>query len=412
MNMGTGTRSLSPRRRSALLLRCRSGVSSLTRGSSSPKATLLLSSLSNSHPVALQRCHSASKIAPPQAVFDDAADPSKENRRCLPAPDPKPRLPLPSAWALSRGRSPPRGAEHDSSVGNKANGRLPAWARSPSRTYAITSRNQARREPVAASGGKRGGDGGGGGGGVLGLFRKRKEAAPADEEWHQLRMLSSRLGQWRFANAKAEEAMEASRRNADEKLFDVWLGVYELRNLVAAKRILVQRRKQKMKLLQILQPQAHLLSHWEPHAKKHIEAVAILVRLLGTACLSLPLVEGTQADLVSLHLNMSTSMEIMKEIAGAAGIFYSEAGEVDAILIELVKVIRSEIESLEELIKICRRAITLEMHELSLRAQMIQVIKEEDERIFFYPQHRAEICKDTFTSVRAVPYRTLVWTVY
>lgn len=136
---------------------------------------------------------------------------------------------------------------------------------------------------------------------------------------------------------------------SQEKLFDVWLGVYELRNLVAAKRILVQRRKQKMKLLQILQPQAHLLSHWEPHAKKHIEAVAILVRLLGTACLSLPLVEGTQAtksifsisffflltfstdllflmqaDLVSLHLNMSTSMEIMKEIAGAAGIFYSE----------------------------------------------------------------------------------------
>ncbi|XP_042392001.1 QWRF motif-containing protein 7-like [Zingiber officinale] len=410
MNMGTGARSPSPRRRSALLLRCRSGVSSFTRGSSSPKATPLSSSLSNSHPVALQRSHSASKITPSQQVFDDdaEADPSKENRRCLSAPDPKPRPPPPSAWALSPGRSPPRGAEHDSNVGNKAKGRIPAWARSPTRTYAITSQNQAHREPVAASGGKRGGDGGG----VLGLFRKRKEAAPADEEWHQLRLLSSRLAQWRFANAKAEEAMEVSRRNADEKLFDVWLGVYELRNLVAAKRILVQRRKQKMKLFQILQPQALLLSHWKPHAKKHIEAVAILVRLLGTACLSLPLVEGTQADLVSVHLNMSTSMEIMKEIAGAAGIFYSEAGEVDAILIELVKIIRSEIESLEELIKICRRVTSLEMHELSLRAQMIQVIKEEDERIFVYPQRRAEICKDTFTSVRPVPYRTLVWTIY
>lgn len=415
MNIGTGARSPSPRRRSALLLRCRSGVSSFARGSS-PKASPLLSSLSNLHPVAIQRSHSASKITPPLAVFDDNAgsDPSdsrpglsKENRRCLPAPHPKSRPPPPSAWALSPGRSPPRGAEHDSSVRNKAKGRLPAWARSPTWTYAITSQNQARQEPVAASGGKRGGDGGG----VLGLFRKRKEAVPADEEWHQLRLLSSRLVQWRFANAMAEEAAEASQRNADEKLFDVWLGVYELRNLVAAKRILVQRRKQKMKLFQILQPQAHLLSHWEPHAKKHIEAVAILVRLLGTACLSLPLVEGTQADLVSVHLNMSTSMEIMKEIASAAETFYSEAGEVDAILIELVKIIKSEIESLEELIKICRRVISLEMHELSLRAQMIQVIKEEDERIF-YPLHRARICRDTFTSVHAVPYRTLVWTIY
>lgn len=340
MNIGTGARSPSPRRRSALLLRCRSGVSSFARGSS-PKASPLLSSLSNLHPVAIQRSHSASKITPPLAVFDDNAgsDPSdsrpglsKENRRCLPAPHPKSRPPPPSAWALSPGRSPPRGAEHDSSVRNKAKGRLPAWARSPTWTYAITSQNQARQEPVAASGGKRGGDGGG----VLGLFRKRKEAVPADEEWHQLRLLSSRLVQWRFANAMAEEAAEASQRNADvrrltsflnlqqftqyrlqcqprskanlpaqilqEKLFDVWLGVYELRNLVAAKRILVQRRKQKMKLFQILQPQAHLLSHWEPHAKKHIEAVAILVRLLGTACLSLPLVEGTQAMKSSQNL--------------------------------------------------------------------------------------------------------------
>lgn len=116
---------------------------------------------------------------------------------------------------------------------------------------------------------------------------------------------------------------------------------------MAAKRILVQRRKQKMKLPQILRPQLRLLSQWEPHAKKHVDAVATLVRLLGAAAFSLPLVEGAevreallsqfpesvehessafpvQANSVSLRRCLSSSMEAMTDIAATAGVFYAK----------------------------------------------------------------------------------------
>lgn len=79
-----------------------------------------------------------------------------------------------------------------------------------------------------------------------------------------------------------------------KKLFYAWLRITELRNIVAAKRILIQRRKQKLKVLWILGPQVHVLNQWESVAKKNAEAVGALSRVLGAACLSLPLVEGAK----------------------------------------------------------------------------------------------------------------------
>ncbi|RRT78082.1 hypothetical protein B296_00006196 [Ensete ventricosum] len=340
-----------PSPRSPLLLRSRSGVSGLTRRPASPsrQSVPLFSSISNAAPAALTRSHSAAKHRPP--LTDPSTTPwclAKENRKSisggLPPPDSpanlrKPR-PVPSAWALSPGRSPPRStsapAQRDA---RKTKTGFSAWARSPSRSK--PSPDPSRAAPVASAGGNKGG-----GGGVLGLFRRRKEAAPGEEESHQLRLLTSRLIQWRFANARAVAVVEAARSNAEEKLFYVWLRLYELRNLVAAKRILVQRRKQKMKLPQILRPQLRLLSQWEPHAKRHVEAVAKLVRLLGAAAFSLPLVEGAevreaalsqlesvepessafpvQANAVSLRRCLSSSMEAMTDIAATAGVFYAK----------------------------------------------------------------------------------------
>ncbi|URD95404.1 FAD binding domain [Musa troglodytarum] len=415
-----------PSPRSPLLLRSRSGASGLTRRPASPsrQSIPLFSSFSNSAPAALTRSHSAAKHRPP--VTDPSATPcclSKENRNSISGgphpPDPaanlrKPRT-APSAWALSPGRSPPRStsapAQRDA---RKTKTGFSAWARSPSRS--TPSPDPSRAAPVATAGGKKGG-----GGGVLGLFRRRKEAAPGEEESHQLRLLTSRLIQWRFANARAVAAVEAARCNAEEKLFYAWLRIYELRNLVAAKRILVQRRKQKMKLPQILRPQLRLLSQWEPHAKKHVEAVATLVRLLGAAAFSLPLVEGAEvreallsqlesvehessafpvhANSVSLRRCLSSSMETMTDIAATAGVFYAKVGDIDTMLYELAETIRLEIQGLEELMEMCRRVTSLEMHEVSLRAHMIQAVKEEDELILC-PHHGVAISTHAFTSIR------------
>ncbi|OAY65914.1 QWRF motif-containing protein 7 [Ananas comosus] len=142
---------------------------------------------------------------------------------------------------------------------------------------------------------------------------------------------------------------------------------------------MVQRRRQKMKLMRILNLQVQLLVRWEPLAKQHNEAVAVLGRVLGTACISLPLVEGAQANMVSLHRYFRESMGIMKDVEANTKTFYSKAETTNSILRELEEMILLEIEGLQQLVKLSKVITTLEMHELSLRAHLIQAMDDDDD---------------------------------
>ncbi|XP_038976634.1 QWRF motif-containing protein 7 isoform X1 [Phoenix dactylifera] len=296
----------------------------------------------------LARSKSASKSRPPPSL--DAATPRRLPKENSESPPPRPTpescgssrraavrpcSAVPSAWALSPGRSPRESPE---------------------------SRGRPRV------------------GGVLGLFRRKKEPSAREEAAHQLRMLTARLLQWRFANARAEAAIECTKFKAEKKLFYAWLKVNELRNIVAAKRILIQRRKHKMKVARILSPQIRLLEQWEPHAKRHLEATAALGRVLGTICLAIPLTEGAQANMISVHRYTCIAMDIMRETEANARIFYSKQVEnISSMLCELVSTVRQEIEGLEELMKISEVITSLEMQETSIRANMIQAMKEQEQ---------------------------------
>jgi hypothetical protein len=89
--------------------------------------------------------------------------------------------------------------------------------------------------------------------------------------------------------------------------------VAELRNIQAAKRIVAQRRRQKLKLARLLRPQLPLLASWEPLSK--------LGRVLATACTGLPLAAGAQADSESLREAVSSCAGTVDEIEAIIGTF-------------------------------------------------------------------------------------------
>ncbi|KAL0904242.1 hypothetical protein M5K25_026325 [Dendrobium thyrsiflorum] len=212
--------------------------------------------------------------------------------------------------------------------------------------------------------------------GVFSFFRRKKEAAAGREEVeHRLRVMAVRLLQWRFVNARAEAAMAAS--TAENKIFFAWLRLTELRNIVAAKRILIQRRKHKLKVIKVLNPHVNLLNRWELLARRHLEAVASLIKVLESACLSIPLVEGAKANLVMVHNFIFSSMDIMLAIEAAIRTFYSKTELLNSSLCELVKIIPEEVEGLDELRNTNNLITSLEMHENSLRANLIQAKKRE-----------------------------------
>ncbi|RCV43858.1 hypothetical protein SEVIR_9G333600v4 [Setaria viridis] len=201
---------------------------------------------------------------------------------------------------------------------------------------------------------------------------RRKEEPEKEEAAHRARMLTARLLQWRFANARMEKAMARATSAAENKLFYTWLRVAELRNIQAAKRIVAQRRRQKLKLARLLRPQLPLLASWEPLSRPHVDATADLGRVLSAACTSVPLAAGAEADVESLHETVFSCVGTVDEIEAIVDTFYAKAGATSGALGELARTIQQEVECLEEATRLSSIVTGLQMQEVSLRANLIQ----------------------------------------
>ncbi|XP_062200194.1 QWRF motif-containing protein 7-like isoform X2 [Phragmites australis] len=210
------------------------------------------------------------------------------------------------------------------------------------------------------------------------MMARRKEEPEKEEAAHRARVLTARLLQWRFANARMEKAMARATSAAENRLFYTWLRVAELRNIQAAKRIVAQRRRQKLKLARLLRPQLPLLASWEPLAKPHTDATADLGRVLSAACTNLPLAAGAQADLQSLHDTMFSCLGTVNEIEAITDMFHAPAGATSSALGELVRTIQQELECLEEATRLSSIVTGLQMQEVSLRANLIQAKQRLD----------------------------------
>ncbi|KAF2914757.1 hypothetical protein DAI22_10g186800 [Oryza sativa Japonica Group] len=203
------------------------------------------------------------------------------------------------------------------------------------------------------------------------MMTRRKEEPEKEEAAHRARMLAARLLQWRFANARMEKAMARATAAAENKLFYTWLRVAELRNIQAAKRIVAQRRRQKLKLARLLRPQLSLLASWDSLAKPHADAVDDLGAVLAAACTALPLADGAQGDMESLHEAMFACVGTVNDIEANADMFFATAGVTSSTLEELSTTIKQEVEGLQEAMKLAR--IVTSLQEVSLRANLIQI---------------------------------------
>lgn len=207
---------------------------------------------------------------------------------------------------------------------------------------------------------------------ILAPRTRRKEEPEKEEAAHRARMLTARLLQWRFANARMEKAMARATSAAENKLFYTWLRVAELRNIQAAKRIVAQRRRQKLKLARLLRPHLPLLASWESLARPHDDAAADLGRVLSAACTSVPLADGARADAESLREAMLSCEGTANEIQAITDMFHATAVATSGALGELARTIQQEMECLQEATRLSSIVTSLQMQEVSLRANLMQ----------------------------------------
>lgn len=210
------------------------------------------------------------------------------------------------------------------------------------------------------------------------MMMRKREGSEKEETVHRARVLATRLLQWRFANARMEKAVARTTSAAENKLFYTWLRVAELRNIHAAKRIVAQRRRQKLKLERLLRPQLPLLASWESLDEPHSDAVTDLAGVLSAACTPLPVTAGAQVDMESLREIMFACVGTVIEIEANADTFYATAGATSGALGELASTIRQEVEGLEEAMRLSRVVTRLQMQEASLRTNLVQAKQKRD----------------------------------
>ncbi|KAL9254126.1 QWRF motif-containing protein, partial [Drosera capensis] len=179
-------------------------------------------------------------------------------------------------------------------------------------------------------------------GGVLKYFcnqkQKKELSLVQEEELHQYKIFYNRLLQWRFANARAEIAMDNRKLKAEENIFYVWLKMYKMRYKIAEKLMIVQRLRQKIRLLETVWPQLEMLIEWERLEKRNSEAIGRINTKLSAISTQLPLVQGAKLDIVSLYDAMSLAADVMDDMESLTDfVFQAKENSLRAYLIQANK---------------------------------------------------------------------------
>lgn len=247
-----------------------------------------------------------------------------------------------------------------------------AWALSPGRPLPLFG-NVIPADQSPAVGGKRGKVVKRGGmSGVLKFFRQKKVSPTMEDEFHKFRVLHNRLLQWRFANAKAEANLSSLTALARDRLFHVWLRLLNVRSVIVEKRIEIQKIKQDMKLIGIVNNHITLLNVWEKLERKNCEALSRITRKASALSVKLPLVDNAKGEVECIYKAMKEAMEVMGNIVATLTNFFSQVEKNLYLVTELTTTLQHQEECLMEMETIVTFVALLFAREKSVRAQVIQ----------------------------------------
>ncbi|KAJ8748063.1 hypothetical protein K2173_012620 [Erythroxylum novogranatense] len=184
-----------------------------------------------------------------------------------------------------------------------------------------------------------------------------------EEEYHRFRVMQNRLLQWRFANARAESAMASTNTMSKDKVFHVWLRIFNVRKSILKKRLEIQKLKHEIKLCQIMNPQMSMFDKWSKLEGKNCEALSRMTRKLSALSVKLPLEDDVKGDVQSIFEAMNSAVHVMNEIEAMIAEFFSKAETTLYLLTEFTSTHEHQEESV--------RVHLLQVNEESKREQCL-----------------------------------------
>ncbi|KAK7291939.1 hypothetical protein RIF29_07504 [Crotalaria pallida] len=203
--------------------------------------------------------------------------------------------------------------------------------------------------------------------------KKGKKGAAYIEDAHQLRLLYNRHLQWRFANARAEDALYIQNAIVERTLYNVWNTTLSIWESIIRKRINLQQLRLELKLNSILNDQMAYLDDWAVCESDHVNALSGAVEDLEANTLRLPVTGGAKVDIEDLKVAICSAVDIMQAMGSAICPFLPRVESMDNLISDVAVVSAQEKAMLDECEALLTSAAAMQVEENSLRTQLVQM---------------------------------------
>lgn len=229
---------------------------------------------------------------------------------------------------------------------------------SPSRIRATNSSNQSNNSISVLS--------------FIADFKKGKKGAAYVEDAHQLRLMYNRYLQWRFANARAEDAFYVKNAIVEKTLYNVWSTTLSMWESITRKRIYLQQLQLELKLNFILNDQMAYLDDWAALENNHVDALSGAVEDLEANTLRLPLTGGAKADIEPLKVAICSAVDVMQAMGSAIRPLFSRVEGMNNLISEVAIASAQEKAMLDECEALLAFSTSMQVEEYSLRTDLMQ----------------------------------------
>ncbi|XP_030550698.2 protein ENDOSPERM DEFECTIVE 1-like [Rhodamnia argentea] len=202
--------------------------------------------------------------------------------------------------------------------------------------------------------------------------KKGRKVSSHQEDVHSLKLLNNHYLQWRFANAKAEAAMQAQKMEAEKMLFSLSVKLGDLYNSVMRKRAELGTVHRAKAVSAILESQMPYLDEWSTCEGDYLASLSEVTQALSNASIQLPISGNVRADVRELGEVLSSSMKITDTIASHVESFMPKAQQLEVLISELARVVSRERVVIEESGDLLSKRYLSQVEECSLRGQIIQ----------------------------------------
>ncbi|KAF9624406.1 hypothetical protein IFM89_011331 [Coptis chinensis] len=182
----------------------------------------------------------------------------------------------------------------------------------------------------------------------VGIEGRKAKVSNHLEQVHALRMLQNRYLQWRYANAKAEAAMNAQSTAANRSLYALAKRITDLHDSVNKKHAELRQLKKERTLSSILEAQLPYLDEWSTLEDDYSTSLGGAIKALQDASLRLPVTGNVRADNEEVGRALNSASNVMEHMSSFVESFLPKGEDMDNMISELSGVISRERALIEE----------------------------------------------------------------